>query len=85
MTRSCHPKAHFVRREFHVENNNAVLRHGGIRLAWGCVRSRVRSDTIQQTGRGGIFGDHSAELVSLWLVGAASPRYDLPNMPFFVG
>jgi parallel beta-helix repeat protein len=36
---------------------------GGIRLAWGCVRNRVLGNTITNTGRGGIFGDHSAELV----------------------
>ena len=36
---------------------------GGIRLAWGCVRNQVLGNTITNTGRGGIFGDHSAELV----------------------
>ena len=36
---------------------------GGIRLAWGCVRNQVLGNTIHKTGRGGIFGDHSAELV----------------------
>ncbi len=36
---------------------------GGIRLAWGCVRNQVVGNTIRTTGRGGIFGDHSAELV----------------------
>ena len=36
---------------------------GGIRLAWGCVRNQVLGNTIHTTGRGGIFGDHSAELV----------------------
>ena len=36
---------------------------GGIRLAWGCVRNQVLGNTIDTTGRGGIFGDHSAELV----------------------
>lgn len=36
---------------------------GGIRLAWGSVRNQVLGNTIHNTGRGGIFGDHSAELV----------------------
>jgi hypothetical protein len=36
---------------------------GGIRLAWGCVRNRIERNVIRDTGRGGIFGDHSAELV----------------------
>lgn len=36
---------------------------GGIRLAWGCVRNQVLGNTIDKTGRGGIFGDHSAELI----------------------
>jgi hypothetical protein len=36
---------------------------GGIRLAWGCVRNQVLGNTIHTTGRGGIFGDHSAELL----------------------
>jgi len=36
---------------------------GGIRLAWGCTRNRILGNTITNTGRGGIFGDHSAELV----------------------
>ena len=36
---------------------------GGIRLAWGSVRNQVVGNTIHNTGRGGIFGDHSAELV----------------------
>jgi hypothetical protein len=35
---------------------------GGIRLAWGCVRNRIDGNVIERTGRGGIFGDHSAEL-----------------------
>jgi parallel beta-helix repeat protein len=35
----------------------------GIRLAWGSVRNRVERNVIRDTGRGGIFGDHSAELV----------------------
>ncbi len=36
---------------------------GGIRLAWGSVRNQVLGNVIQNTGRGGIFGDHSSELV----------------------
>jgi parallel beta-helix repeat protein len=36
---------------------------GGIRMAWGCVRNVVERNVIRNTGRGGIFGDHSAELV----------------------
>ena len=36
---------------------------GGIRLAWGSVRNQVSGNAIQNTGRGGIFGDHSAELI----------------------
>jgi parallel beta-helix repeat protein len=36
---------------------------GGIRMAWGSVRNRVEGNVIRDTGRGGIFGDHSAELV----------------------
>lgn len=36
---------------------------GGIRMAWGSVRNRVHNNVIRRTGRGGIFGDHSAELV----------------------
>jgi len=36
---------------------------GGIRLAWGSVRNQVSGNAIHNTGRGGIFGDHSAELV----------------------
>ncbi len=36
---------------------------GGIRMAWGSVRNRVEHNVIRATGRGGIFGDHSAELV----------------------
>jgi hypothetical protein len=35
---------------------------GGIRLAWGCMRNVVERVRIHKTGRGGIFGDHSAEL-----------------------
>lgn len=36
---------------------------GGIRMAWGSVRNRVERNVIRDTGRGGIFGDHSAELI----------------------
>ena len=36
---------------------------GGIRLAWGSARNEVIGNTIHNTGRGGIFGDHSAELI----------------------
>jgi hypothetical protein len=35
---------------------------GGIRLAWGSVRNEVVGNQVHKTGRGGIFGDHSAEL-----------------------
>jgi hypothetical protein len=36
---------------------------GGIRLAWGSARNRVERNVVRNTGRGGIFGDHSEELV----------------------
>lgn len=36
---------------------------GGIRLAWGSQRNQVIGNVIDNTGRGGIFGDHSAELI----------------------
>lgn len=36
---------------------------GGIRMAWGSVRNCVDRNVVRNTGRGGIFGDHSAELV----------------------
>jgi hypothetical protein len=36
---------------------------GGIRVNWGCVRNRMERNVVRHTGRGGIFGDHSAELV----------------------
>ena len=36
---------------------------GAIRMAWGSVRNLVEGNAIRDTGRGGIFGDHSAELV----------------------
>ena len=36
---------------------------GGIRLAWGSVRNQVIGNVIHNTGRGGIFGAQSAELV----------------------
>ncbi len=36
---------------------------GGIRMAWGSVRNRVERNIIRDTGRGGIFGDHSPELI----------------------
>jgi len=36
---------------------------GGIRMAWGSGRNLVERNVICDTGRGGIFGDHSAELV----------------------
>ena len=35
---------------------------GGIRLAWGSSRNQVLDNVIHNTGRGGIFGDHSPEL-----------------------
>ena len=36
---------------------------GGIRLAWGCVRNVIERNIVKSTGRGGIFGDHSAEII----------------------
>jgi hypothetical protein len=36
---------------------------GGIRMAWGSTRNLVERNVIRNTGRGGIFGDHSAELI----------------------
>jgi hypothetical protein len=36
---------------------------GGIRLAWGSARNQVLDNVIHNTGRGGIFGDHSPELI----------------------
>jgi hypothetical protein len=36
---------------------------GGIRLAWGSIRNKVLENTIHVTGRGGIFGDHSPDLI----------------------
>ena len=36
---------------------------GGIRLAWGSDRNEIAGNVVHNTGRGGIFGDHSAELV----------------------
>jgi parallel beta-helix repeat protein len=36
---------------------------GGIRLSSGSVRNQVLGNTVRNTGRGGIFGDHSGELV----------------------
>jgi hypothetical protein len=36
---------------------------GGIRMAWGSNRNAVLQNTISITGRGGIFGDHSTDLV----------------------
>ncbi|MCX7048904.1 MAG: right-handed parallel beta-helix repeat-containing protein [Candidatus Sumerlaeota bacterium] len=36
---------------------------GGIRVAWGSVRNRIERNVVRDTGRGGIFGDHSAELI----------------------
>jgi hypothetical protein len=35
---------------------------GGIRLAWGSSRNQVLDNVVHNTGRGGIFGDHSPEL-----------------------
>ena len=32
-------------------------------MAWGSGRNRVERNIIRDTGRGGIFGDHSAELI----------------------
>ncbi len=36
---------------------------GGIRMAWGSIRNRVERNVICDTGRGGIFGDHSSDLI----------------------
>ena len=36
---------------------------GGIRMAWGSARNQVSGNVIRRTGRGGIFGDRSAELI----------------------
>lgn len=36
---------------------------GGIRMAWGSNRNRVERNVIKTTGRGGIFGDHSSDLI----------------------
>jgi len=36
---------------------------GGIRVMWGCVRNVIERNVVSNTGRGGIFGDHSAELI----------------------
>ncbi len=36
---------------------------GGIRMQWGSARNRVERNVVRDTGRGGIFGDHSEELI----------------------
>jgi parallel beta-helix repeat protein len=36
---------------------------GGIRMAWGSNRNRVERNIVKTTGRGGIFGDHSSDLI----------------------
>lgn len=36
---------------------------GGIRMAWGSARNTVERNVVRRTGRGGIFGDHSSDLV----------------------
>ena len=36
---------------------------GGIRISYGSDRNQVLNNVVRDTGRGGIFGDHSAELV----------------------
>ncbi len=47
-----------------IENVGLDAKYGGgIRLAWGSMRNRVEDNVIRNTGRGGIYGDHSAELV----------------------
>lgn len=47
-----------------IENVGAGAEYGGgIRLAWGSARNQVIGNHIDRTGRGGIFGDHAAELV----------------------
>ena len=46
-----------------IENIGLDAKYGGgIRLAWGSARNEVVDNVIQNTGRGGIFGDHSPEL-----------------------
>ncbi len=48
----------------HLENIGLDAEYGGgIRLAWGSDRNYVTDNVIHGTGRGGIFGDHSSELV----------------------
>jgi hypothetical protein len=48
----------------HIENIGLGAQYGGgIRMAWGSARNLVERNSIRATGRGGIFGDHSAELV----------------------
>ena len=48
----------------HFERIGLKAEYGGaIRLAWGSVRNRIERNVVNGTGRGGIFGDHSAELV----------------------
>jgi hypothetical protein len=52
-----------VIRDCHIEDVGVGAEFGGgIRLAWGSNRNRVEGNVIRRTGRGGIFGDHSAEL-----------------------
>ncbi|MBT3375503.1 MAG: PKD domain-containing protein [Lentisphaerae bacterium] len=47
-----------------IENIGVGAKYGGgIRLEWGSGRNRVLRNVIRTTGRGGIFGDHSPELV----------------------
>jgi hypothetical protein len=36
---------------------------GAIRMAWGSARNLVERNVVKDTGRGGIFGDHSPELI----------------------
>ena len=47
-----------------IENIGLEAKFGsGIRMAWGSVRNQVLRNVVRNTGRGGIFGSRSAELV----------------------
>lgn len=46
------------------ENIGLGAQYGGaVRLNWGCSRNQVLRNVVHKTGRGGIFGDHSPELI----------------------
>ena len=48
----------------HIENIGLDAQYGGgIRLSAGSIRNQVLRNTVRNTGRGGIFGDNSGELV----------------------